>query len=245
MLLHLTGGNCVVKLGSEEVPIADYLNESLPSIYCYRFVIDGEPSIYRREPAQQPFENNSFETVDWDAAGVEYASEKTASAGRRSIFDWLRARLVAPSDAGAYFVTMARARWPILLPFIGRRDGPRVKMSHCKASELAAPGNRSKDLEIVFAQAIKSCVWISPEHFYGQLRHRVTLPSVAGYYKGDEATVAAILEPRVQQQIQFETFIVQPGVMREGRAERLSNMLAAARDFLKDAGVFHFGVIGS
>ncbi len=234
----------VVELGSEEVPIADYLNESLPSIYCSDLSsIEGQ-SIYRREPAQQPFENNSFETVDWDAAGVEITSEKTASAGRQSIFDWLRARLVA-SDAQVVFCDDGTGEMADFIAIHRTPDGPRVKMYHCKASELAAPGNRSKDLEIVFAQAIKSCVWISPEHFYGQLRHRVTLPSVAGYYKGDEATVAAILEPRVQQQIQFETFIVQPGVMREGRAERLSNMLAAARDFLKDAGVFHFGVIGS
>jgi hypothetical protein len=53
------------------------------------------------------------------------------------------------------------------------------------------------------------------------------------------------LRPQAQQHIQFDTFIVQPGVVREGRAERLSNMLAAARDFLKEAGVFDFGVIGS
>ena len=124
-------------------------------------------------------------------------------------------------------------------------EGPRVKMYHCKASELAEPGNRSKDLEIVCAQAIKSCVWVSPEHFQEQLRHRATLSSVPGYYKGDEAVVAEILTPQAQQQIQFDTFIVQPGVLREGRAERLSNMLAAARDFLKEAGVLDFGVIGS
>jgi superfamily II DNA or RNA helicase len=234
----------LVEQGSEEVPIADYLNEVLPAIYCSDLSsIEGQ-SIYRRSPALEPFDNNSFETVDWTAAGVEITSEKTASAGRQSIFDWLKARLVE-SDARVVFCDDGTGEMADFIAIHETPEGPRVKMYHCKASELAAPGNRSKDLEIVCAQAIKSCVWFSPEHFQAQLVHRATLPSVPGYYKGGEPTVAEILTPQVQQQIQFDTFIVQPGILREGRLERLSNMLASAQDFLKEAGVFHFGVIGS
>jgi superfamily II DNA or RNA helicase len=234
----------LVELWGEEVPIADYLNEVLPTAYCSDLsAIEGQ-SIYRTPPALQPFDNNSFETVDWNAAGVETTSEKTASAGRQSIFDWLRARLVA-SDAQVVFCDDGTGEMADFIAIQETPEGPRVKMYHCKASQLAGPGNRSKDLEIVCAQAIKSCVWVNPEHFLARLRHRDTLPSVPGYCKGDEATVTAILTPQVQQHIQFDTFIVQPGVMREGREERISNMLAAARDFLKDAGVLSFGVIGS
>jgi hypothetical protein len=40
-------------------------------------------------------------------------------------------------------------------------------------------------------------------------------------------------------------YIVQPGVMRDGRAEALSNLLAAARFYLVQGGVDVFGVIGS
>ena len=104
--------------------------------------------------------------------------------------------------------------------------------------EIRIPGNRVKDLEIVCAQAIKSCVWISPEQFLAQSGYRATLPSVPGYHKGDEATAIEILTPQIQQQIQFEAYNVQPGVMRQGRTEPVSNLLAAARDFLKGAGVF-------
>lgn len=234
----------IVELGNEEIRIADYLNNVLPTIYCADLsAIEGQ-SIYRTPPAIQTFDNNAFESIDWNAAGVEITCEKTASAGRQSIFDWLRARLLA-SNARVVFCDDGAGEMADFIAIHETPDGPRVTMYHCKASELAEPGNRSKDLEIVCAQAIKSCVWVSPEHFLAQLRHRATLPSVPGYLKGDEATVATILTPQVQQQTQFDIFIVQPGVMRQGRADRLSNMLAAARDFLKDAGFLNFGVIGS
>jgi len=233
-----------VELGSEEISIADYLNEVLPTIYCSDLsAIEGQ-SLYPMPPALEAFDNNSFETVDWAAGGVEITSEKVASAGNRSIFDWLKARL-AGSDARVVFCDDGSGEMADFIAIHETPEGPRIKMYHCKASKDEDPGNRSKDLEIVCAQAIKSCVWINPEHFLAQLRHRVTLQSVPGYQKGDEATATAILTPQVQQQIQFDTYIVQPGVMREGRAERMSDLLAAARDFLKDSGVFSFGVIGS
>jgi superfamily II DNA or RNA helicase len=233
-----------VELGSEEIPIADYLNEVLPTIYCSDLsAIEGQ-SLYPVPHALQAFDDNSFETVDWAAAGVEIISEKVASAGNRSIFDWLKSRLVG-SDARVVFCDDGSGEMADFIAIHETPGGPRIKMYHCKASEDPNPGNRSKDLEIVCAQAIKSCVWISPERFLAQLRHRVTLQTVPGYQKGDEATAIAILTPQVQQQIQFDTYIVQPGVMREGRAERMSNLLAAVRDFLSDGGVFSFGVIGS
>jgi len=88
-------------------------------------------------------------------------------------------------------------------------------------------------------------VWVRPEQFLTRLRHRVTLRSVPGYQKGDEAIASRILTQQVRQQIQFETYIVQPSVLRNGRSDALSNLLAAARDYLLQGGLYVFGVIGS
>ena len=189
-------------------------------------------------------DNNLFEVVDWTAAGVQITSEKAADPGMQSIFDWLRARLVA-SDAGVVFCDDGSGEMADFLSIHQTAEGPRIRMYHCKASSDQNPGNRIKDLEVVCAQAIKSCVWIRPENFLERLRYRATLESVPGYHKGDEAEVIQLLTPQVQRHIQFETYIVQPGVMREGRTEPLSNLLAAARDYLADVGINFFGVIGS
>lgn len=66
-----------------------------------------------------------------------------------------------------------------------------------------------------------------------------------GYVKGNEATANDLLSQENRQQVQFEMYIVQPGVMKEGRTEALSNLLAAARFYLVQGGVDIFGVIGS
>lgn len=234
----------VVQYGSEEISIEEYLNETLPTLHRSDLSAIEGPSLYPAPLALEPFDNSSFEVVDWASAGVEITSEKTASAGKHSIFDWLRSRLVG-SDARVVFCDDGTGEMADFVAIHQTAEGPRVKMYHCKASEVADPGNRIKDLEIVCAQAIKSCVWIRPENFLARLKHRATLGSVPGYQKGDEATAAQILTPQVQRQIQFDTYIVQPGVMREGRTEALSNLLAAARDYLADVGINAFGVIGS
>lgn len=124
-------------------------------------------------------------------------------------------------------------------------SGPRVKQFHCKASGEVQSGNRTDDLYVVCGQAVKSCVWIRPEQFLARLRHRATLRGVPGYVKGNEEAANQILSQQARQQIQFDMYIVQPGVRREGRAVDLSNLLAATRYYLAQGGIDTFGVIGS
>jgi hypothetical protein len=234
----------IVQSGSDEISIEDYLNETMPTLHRSDLsAIEGQ-SLYPAPIALEPFDNNLFEVVDWASEGVEITSEKAASGGRQSIFDWLRARLVA-SDARVVFCDDGTGEMADFVAIHETAEGPRIKMYHCKASGAAGAGNRMKDLEIVCAQAIKSCVWIRPEEFLDRLRHRATLGSVPGYQKGDEATAVQVLAPQVQRHIQFDAYIVQPGVVREGRTQPLSNLLAAARDYLADVGINTFGVIGS
>lgn len=118
-------------------------------------------------------------------------------------------------------------------------------MFHCKASGGPQPGNRVDDLYDVCGQAVKSSVWLRPDQLLARLRHRATLNGITGYVKGDEELANRILSQQARQQVQFDMYIVQPGVMREGRAAALSNVLAAARYYLAQGGVGEFGVIGS
>jgi len=234
----------IVHRGNEEVAMEEYLNEEIPTLYCSDLsAIEGQ-SLFPVPEVLEPFDNESFETVDWAAAGVEIVAEKLATPGRLSIFDWLSARLIA-SDAKVVFCDDGAGEMADFIAIYETDSGPRVKMFHCKASGGADSGNRVKDLEVVCSQAIKSCVWIRPEQFLARLRHRAGLDSIIGYQKGDEATAHHILAQETRQQIQFDTYIVQPGVKREGRTEPLSHLLAASRHYLAQSGIYTFGVIGS
>lgn len=229
----------------EEVAIVEYLNELMPILYCSDLSsIEGQ-SLFRAPIALQVFDDNYYEVVDWAAANVEITAEKTATIrGQTSIFDWLKARLIA-SDARVVFCDDG---WGEMADFIAiheSAEGPRVKMYHCKASSEGLAGHRVKDLEVVCSQVIRSYGWCRPAEFLERLKYRVTLPSVPGYQKGDENIATQVLAQQIMRQVQFETCIVQPGLKQAGRTEGLSNLLAAARDYVSVGGVTAFRVIGS
>ncbi len=54
-----------------------------------------------------------------------------------------------------------------------------------------------------------------------------------------------ILGARFRQQVQFEIYVVQPGVRKDGREQVISHLLAAANFYISQGGVDVFGIIGS
>lgn len=234
----------IIHRGNEDITIEEYLNEEVPSFYCSDLsAIEGQ-SFYPVPEELEPFSNNSFEVVDWRGAAVDITKEKPSRAGQRSIFEWLQERLIA-STASVVFCDDGTGEMADFIAIHQTDAGPRVKLFHCKASGNAQPGNRVADMYEVCGQAIKSSVWIRPEPLLARLHHRSTLPSVRGYVKGDEAAANRVLAQQVRQQVQFDLYVVQPGVMRDGRDVALSNLLAATRHYLAQGGVDEFGVIGS
>ena len=234
----------VVHRGNEDISLTEFLNEESPSFYCSDLsAIEGQ-SLYPAPGNLEPFNNEMFETVNWQGAGVDITREKVPSQTGRSLFDWLQERLLA-SDASVVFCDDGAGEMADFIAIHETEAGPRVKLFHCKASGGLRSGNRTDDLYVVCGQAVKACVWIRPEQFLARIKHRATLPGIPGYLKGDEALSNKILSQQARQQIQVDMYIVQPGVMREGRAVDLSNLLAATRYYLVQGGIDTFGVIGS
>jgi hypothetical protein len=120
----------VLQRGNEEISLEDYLNEEMPSFYCSDLsAIEGQ-SRFPGPDGIDPFGNDSFEVVDWAAAGVEIVAEKIATAGRLSIFDWLKARLLA-SDATVVFCDDGAGEMADFIAIFETENGPSVKMFHC------------------------------------------------------------------------------------------------------------------
>lgn len=234
----------VVHRGNEDITITEYLNEEAPSFYCSDLsAIEGQ-SLYPAPGNLEPFNNDAFETVDWQGAGVDITREKDRSQSGRSLFNWLQERLLT-SGASVVFCDDGAGEMADFIAIHETDAGPRVKLFHCKASGGPRPGNRVDDLYVVCGQALKSCVWIRPEQFLARLRHRATLRGVPGYVLGDEAAANRILSQQARQQTQFDMYIVQPGVLKDDRAVDLSNLLAATRYYMSQGGIDAFGVIGS
>jgi superfamily II DNA or RNA helicase len=233
-----------VHVHNEDMSMADFLNEEMPSFFCSDLsMIDGT-SISRMPDNLDPFGSDAFEIVDWAAAGVDIRKEKPGGTGSRSIFEWLEERLLA-SDATVVFCDDGTGEIADFISIAQTVDGPRVRMFHCKASYRDFPGNRVEDLYEVCGQAVKSSVWFRPEQLLTRLKHRATLRSVRGYVKGDEAEASRVLAQLVRQQAQFAIYIVQPGVMRDNREGASSTLLAATSFYLIQGGIDIFGVIGS
>jgi hypothetical protein len=234
----------VVHRGNEDITITEYLNEEAPSFYCSDLSsIEGQ-SLYPAPGNLEPFNNDAFETVDWQGSGVDITREKEGSQTGISLFNWLQERLLA-SGASVVFCDDGAGEMADFIAIHETDAGPRVKLFHCKASGEPRPGNRVDDLYVVCGQALKSCVWIRPEQFLARLRHRATLRGVPGYVLGDEAAANRILSQQARQQTQFDMYIVQPGVLKDDRAVGLSNLLAATRYYMSQGGIDTFGVIGS
>ena len=149
------------------------------------------------------------------------------------------------SDAAVVFCDDGSGEMSDFISLEETAAGPRVKMFHCKAIGGPQPGNRVDDLYDVCGQAVKSSVWLRPDQLLARLRHRATLNVVTGYVKGDEESANRILSQQARQQVQFDMYIVQPGVLKEGRTAALSNLLAGAQYYLAQGGIDVFGVIGS
>ena len=115
----------------------------------------------------------------------------------------------------------------------------RIAMYHCKKSGAPQPGNRVDDLYEVCGQAVKSSMWLQPERLLRQLLHRATLPSVRGFLRGDEAEVERFSRPRLAARRAVQIY-VQPGISRDGRAQRISQLLAATNFYLSQGGVDSF-----
>ena len=234
----------VVHRANEDVWMQDYLNEELPSFYTSDLSAIEGTSFFPVPADLEAFSNDLFETVDWAQAGVNIEKEKPNNEGGRSIFEWLQERLIA-SPASLVFCDDGNGEISDFIAIEPAQGGPRVKLFHCKGSGEANPGNRVDDLYDVCGQAVKSSVWLRPDQLLDRLKHRATLPSVTGFVKGNEATANYLLSHENRQVVQFEIYIVQPGVMKEGRTEALSNLLAAARFYLVQGGIDVFGVISS
>lgn len=218
-------------------PLIDYINNNPVSFFCADFSqIRGAEHIKVPADGFVPFDSKRITDVNWLAANVDIQREfalKGKKSAKISIHDHLRVTLCGPDnevviyDHGngeiADFVT------------IGKKDGMVVvSLYHGKGSGGKAPGDRVDDVYEVCAQVVKCHIWLDEPRLRGALKDRLAGGST--FVKGDQALLNQLLDAGTRNGFRFQVAVVQPGITKSGLTEKLAHVLAAADDYVRNAG---------
>ncbi len=220
------------------VPLIDFVNEEMLLFYTADLSLVDGYNIFRApvEPPP-PLNDAAIEVIDWAAGNVNIQREfGDAGAGRHSIHEHMESVVNSGESTVAYydhgtgeiadFVTFKEDDGRILVQFY-----------HCKGATGAAPGHRLADIAEVTSQVVKSVTWARKQRIMSSIRRRFTKNIGSHrFLRGDLGTLEQLLAPAAPASVDFEFIAVQPGLRKEGLTNEISNMLAAASDYLVRAG---------
>ena len=233
-----------IHIGDEDFPIAEFLNNDAPTFFTSDLSSIEGNNIFRPVENLDPIEDAIFEVIDWAAGQVDIEKEKPDGQRPVSIFEWLEVRLSA-SSAAFIFCDDGPGEIADYIAITGTERGVTVSFYHCKASGSARAGARVADLYEVCGQSVKSSMWMKHEALLNRFGHRAMLSSIRGYVRGDINTARELLRGDRRLPVEFEIFVVQPGVSSAGRSPEVSQLLAATNHYLVQGGIDRFRVLSS
>lgn len=230
--------------GDRLVPLSDYLTEHPPRFFTEDFSAVEGPSLFPPPSGQATIDAADFEVVDWAQAGVSIELEKGSGGPKRSLFEWLEARLRAGPSSVIYDDDGAGE----VADFIAAREiegEPVISLYHCKASGSPQAGSRVSDLYDVCGQAVRSGAWIASMRLVERLEGRTQRRASRGCVVGSVADLKKAFAPEKRQRVRFELFIVQPGLSNRARRESANELLLATKNYAVGSGFDRFGIIVS
>jgi hypothetical protein len=224
--------------------LVDFLNEFPPSLYASDLSrLNGD--VMSPAPKEETlFDVNNIECIDWDGAGIDPLAEKRAKHPKKSIFDWVQARLLTGSAMIIFNDDGAGEVADFVAVYSEPSGRTRVELYHCKAAKsLPVPGDRVQDVYEVAGQAIKCLRLTRLGALRAHLRRRALRTALGArrLVRGNLGLVDQLLADAVA--IAFTISIVQPGVGAEPGAA-ISHLLASANAYLVGGQAGELRVIG-
>jgi len=223
--------------------MAEYLAECPPTFYRDDLSRIEGASIFPHRGAEAPFAMDCIETIDWTAAGVDIHSEKEQTREGRSIFSWVEERVRTVGDQ-FMFCDDGPGEVADFITANLDADAPKVRFFHCKASTGANVGARQKDFHELCCQALRTSPWFNAELLMRRLAHRRTT-NVPGMRVGGDAELAQLSELGMGIAVQYEVYLVQPGLARNEVSPQILEILAGISGHLHHAGAAVVKVIAS
>lgn len=224
--------------------LTDFLNEFPPSLYASDLSRLNGDVVSPAPNEETPFDVQNIECVDWPGNGVDPLSEKTAHAPKKSVFDWLQARLVAGTAAVVFNDDGAGEVADFVAVYQEGSDRARVELYHCKAAAaLPVPGDRVQDVYEVAGQAIKCLRVMRMGALRSHLRRRAsgTKLGASRLVRGTLDLVDQLLADTMV--VTFMIAIVQPGIAAQP-ASATSHLLASVNAYLVGGQAGELRVIG-
>jgi len=232
-------------VGESTMSLTAYLNEQYPTFYTsgFAYVVGGDLFETRIE-GTLAFDRARLETPDWNREAVDIEVELgEAGDGKRCVHTWLEESLRL-SDAEVVFYDHGSGEIGDFLTVKGEADHVLVTLYHCKGSGRARPGARVEDVYEVCGQAVKSKNWGNTSRLLQSVRSRFERRGgKSRFVKGDLPGLEALLGRTID--VQFQVAIVQPGISKAALSGAVSEVLAAADEFVFGQKFRRLRVIGS
>lgn len=226
-----------------------YLNNNPVTFLTATYsIIRGDEVVQFSTADLQPLDDSCLQARDWIANAVDICCEfeskkKKPRKGLVSIHTDLWKQL----DNDRYLAVLYDHRVNEAADFITFAEVNEriiIGLYHCKSSGDVAPGDRVDDLYELCGQGVKCLIWIENEpDLLNHIRHRAA--SGSQFVRGNFKAVRAAFERGAKLGIEYEVWLVQPGIAKAKLSKKLGEVLAATRDYLLRSGIQRFFVTTS
>jgi superfamily II DNA or RNA helicase len=237
-----------VESDRDDIPFIEYLNDEMLIFYTKDLAMLEGFSLFRApEDDLLPFDDGTFDVVDWENVGVDSQREFGPGAdGKISVHQYIENQL-ASSDSSVAYYDHGSGEVADFVSIHPIENGEVViRFYVCKGATGAQPGHRVGDCYEVVGQAVKSIPWARWQKLEANIRRRFTTQKGSHrFIKGDLAALETIFQETPASKMKYEYIAVQPGLLKEGLPAPLSNLLAAASDYLVRGGFMPLRVMGA
>jgi superfamily II DNA or RNA helicase len=243
--------NATVTIGTKTLELENYFYSETPSIwFANGDYLEGN-NYYELKSILQPFTANEIETWDWTGVDLSAESQKYNPKITNSIqFKVIQQLKQLPYDI--IFDDDGSGEIADIITLKIEDDKINVALYHLKYAIDGVASRQIKNLYEVCGQAQKSINWRFKkgkeflEHLLRRESLRTSRNQDSRFELGDEQKLIKILD-LVNNKIplEFEIYIVQPGISKQNISEQQLTLLGVAETYLMDRALTKLKVIGS
>lgn len=234
-LMSETSVSYEVFLAEKKYTLCDYLKYYQPIFYLPDFsaICNNEYFVVNHKDTM--INKQWFEQINWNEFDIKREFRTKKNPEGLAIHDYVNNRLNVEAVEYCYY---DHGTGEIADFISGKIEGQKlvITLYHCKASSEKNAGNRVGDVYEVCEQVIKSSVWLNGSSFFRKIEDRYLVNNNPFLYRQDEVSVLRELKESVNNNIEYQLVIVQPGIASTKLQKKMEPMLASCNTFCVNHG---------
>lgn len=247
---HPVSGNVIVFSGRKMFSLNDWFQKEPPTVYFSNRSLMQYHLLARLTPITEAFDRTRIEAWDWTGTNIKRESQ---GLGRDPVT--VQYRVIQEVKQDGFDIVFDDDNSGEAADVVALREGDdtlHVRLYHCKFSGGTSPGARVKDLYEVCGQAQKSVHWREGTGLLPLFRHlryregeRQNNYGNTRFEVGDLIKLKELERKAPYLKLDFQVFVVQPGVSRAEATTDQLDLLATTELYLKESYEIPFTVIAS